>query len=168
MALAIESAAFLWVAASTPFPWPLAIGLSLSVAAALVVAVVSGPDVARRRWPTPAKLAIGMALALDVLLSAFLALLIFLIIADGALAGKGLGPLVVPPLVLAIALYANVGLVLLLTLALVLILATGLLMESGPIALLVVPLVLAAGVAVILFEAISPTPSKELRIRRIQ
>ena len=168
VSLVVESGAFVWLAVSAPFPWPLAIGLALSVGAVLAVALTAGPDAARRQWPRRTKLAIGLALGLDVLLSAFLGLLIILILADEAITGKGLAPLLITPLVIAVALYANVGVVLLLTLSLLLILATGVLIETGPIAFLAIPLVLSAGVAVILFEAISPTPSKELRITRLR
>lgn len=168
VALAVEAGIILWLAVSMPVPWPLAIGLAASVAAVLAVAVATGPRSPSARWPGRARFALGLALVLDVLLITFMGLLLFLILADGSIARSGLVPFLIAPIVLGFAVYANVGIGLTLSLSLLLILSAGVLMGTGPLAFLAVPLVLTLGVIVVIFEAISPTPAKELRIGRIR
>ena len=92
-----------------------------------------------------------------------LTLVLFLVLIQGALAGKGLLPFFLVPGILIFALYMNPGLVLYLTLTLVLILATGVLMDAGPVAFLAVPLVLSLGVVVVLFHELSPGEGRKIR-----
>ena len=91
-----------------------------------------------------------------------LVLILFVVLVQGALAGRGILPFLVAPLLLAFSVHVNAGLPLTLTLAFVLILATGVLMDAGPVAFLAVPLVVSVGVAVILLRAVSPSRGRVL------
>ena len=155
MALAVEIGLFLWVAIALTVPWQVVLPPATIVAVALgVVIPIRGRPTSRRPWPVAA--ALGLGLVLDVLLGAFLALILFLIIMQGVLAGKGITPLLVAPLIMALAIFLDVGLPLIMVLAFVLVMALGVLMDSGPVAFLAVPFVLSIGVAAVLFQAISP------------
>ena len=154
LALAVEIGLFLWLAIALTVPWQVVLPPATIVAVALGAIAVRGRSRSRRPWPVAA--ALGLGLVLDVLLGAFLALILFLIIMQGALAGKGITPLLVAPLIMALAIFLDVGLPLIMVLAFVLVMALGVLMDSGPVAFLAVPFVLSIGVAAVLFQAISP------------
>ena len=162
-ALVLEAGLFLWTGLWLGVPWPVVASGALVVSAVLVLemAFVVRPVKMRRGWPVAALLV--AALVVDLALASFLALVLFIILAQGSLAGKGILPFFVVPLVLAFAIQIEVGLSLFLALTLVLILGTGVLMDSGPIGGLAVPLVLSIGVAVIIFQALSPEPRRVLR-----
>ena len=162
-ALALEAGLFLWAGLWLKVPWPVAGSGALVVSAALLLetAFVARPVKMKRRWPVFASLL--AALVVDLAVASFLTLVLFIILAQGSLAGNGILPFLVVPLVLALAVHMEVGLPLFLALTLVLLLGTGVLMDAGPIEGLAVPLVLSIGVAVILFQAISPEPRGIMR-----
>ena len=133
---------------------------------ATLATYLSPPDEERKGWPGHAKLALWLALGLDVLLTAFLGLILFLILVDQAIAGRGLGALLVGPVLLIAGFYASVGFVLYLIFTLLVVLATAVLLGTESVLFLAVPLVMAMGIAVILFESISPTPERDIRVNR--
>ena len=99
-------------------------------------------------------------MTLNALLTGFLTLILFLVLAQGALSGKGILPFLVTPFILSLAMIMKVGGPLFLALTLVMILAIGVLMDAGPVAFLAVPLVLSVAVGVVLFKAIKPGPEQ--------
>ena len=133
---------------------------------ATLATYLSPPDEERKGWPGHAKLALWLALGLDVLLTAFLGLILFLILVDQAIAGMGLGALLVGPVLLIAGFYASVGFVLYLIFTLLVVLATAVLLGTESVLFLAVPLVMAMGIAVILFESISATPERDIRVNR--
>ena len=161
MALAAEIALFLSLVPAVSVPWPAALTLALVVAAILAVILAKDDRRGRRLWPVSA--ALISALVLDVVVAAFLVMFLFLLMAQGALTGKGIIPFLVLPLVLAFAVLLDVGLPLFLALLLVMTFAAGVLMCTGPLPQLVVPMVLLVGVGVVLFQSLSPGPGRLLR-----
>ena len=155
-ALTIEMGLFLWTMWGLTIQWPVSVTLAGFIALVLVLEMATGPRVGSRSRPSLMSAAIGFARVLDFALAALLALLLFFITAQGALAGKGILPIIAVPLVLSGVLYLDVGLPLFLTLTLVLILALGVLMDAGPVVLLAVPLVISLGIGATLFGTLSP------------
>jgi hypothetical protein len=99
-----------------------------------------------------------MAMVLSIVLVAFLTLLLLLILAQGAMSGKGILPFLLLIFVLVFAVYVEVGLPLFLVLILILILDMGVLMDSGPVVYLVIPLLMSVAPVVVLFYTISRSP----------
>lgn len=157
VALAVETAAFLWLSLGLTVQWAISLPPALLVAGILTVELAharrSGSD--RPRVLTAALVA---SLALGTLLAAFLALLLLLVLVQGSLAGNGILPLLIMPFILGVAIYMRTALPLLLVLMLVLLLDLGVLMDTGPVAFLAVPLVAAIGAVVVLFQTVSLSP----------
>ena len=138
-------------------PVPLGVaGIPAVLAAGALAAEVMHIRRREERRSRPLSAAILLALLIDTVYIAILSLIVFLILAQGAMAGRGMLPLLGTPLLLVFAVVLDVGLVLFMVLSLSLIMAVGVLMEEGPVAELAVPLVLSMGVSVILFQALSP------------
>ena len=160
-ALGVEVGILLWLSVGVAVQWAITVPLALAVAGVLALEMrrgIRGPD--RRPWPLA--LALGLSLAINIVMTAFLAFVLFLVVVQGALAGKGILPIIIVPLLVGFAAYLKVGLPLLLALTLVMILDLGVLMESGPVAFLAVPLVISIGVTAVLFQALSPGSSRGL------
>ena len=87
--MGVEAAIFVWLAVAMPFPWPLSIGLASFVASTTLATYLNPPDEERKGWPRRAKLALWLALGLDVLLTAFLGLILFLILDRPGDRGQG-------------------------------------------------------------------------------
>lgn len=154
-ALSVQVGVFLWTAAAMQVPLGVA-GIPAFLAAGALAAEVIYILRHEERRNRLLSAAILLALLIDAVYIAILSLIVFLILAQGAMAGRGMLPLLGTPLLLVFAVVLDVGLVLFMVLALSLIMAVGVLMEEGPVAQLAVPLVLSMGVSVILFQGLSP------------
>lgn len=161
-ALGAELSAFLWLPLGVAVSWAVALPPALLVAGVLALDVAGSASGHRDQRSRPVAAALGMAMVLSILLAAFLALLLLLIMAQGAMSGKGILPFLILILIFTFAVYAEVGLPLFLALTLVLILDMGVLMDSGPVANLAIPLLMAMGPIVVLFYTISRSPRHTL------
>jgi hypothetical protein len=158
-ALASETIILLWLSVGLTVQWAVALPPALLVMATLSVELARTRRGARDDRPRLLVAALTVTLVLDALLVAFLSLLILLVLVQGSLAGNGILPLLIMPLILGVAIYMRTALPLLLVLMLVLLLDLGVLMDTGPIVFLAAPLVAAVGIVVVLFQTVSFGPS---------
>ena len=159
-ALALEACLLLWLPRGIAVSWSVALPAALAVTGVLVIEIASRTRGRRRHRPWPAAVALGLALMIGAVLTAFLIFLLLVALLQGTLEGKSLLAFYVVPLVLLFALYIEASLPLFLALTLVMVLDLGVLMDAGPVAILAVPLIACLAVSVVLFYAISPGPGR--------